>query len=686
MTGFVTVHTGKSGGGFDCFELTDRLNAIGVLMKRILSFLCLAALLSSAADQAVAPLGSYTPAERRYWAFQPRAPVQPPTGLAANPIDAFLLEALHKQGLRAAPHATREQLIRRATYDLLGLPPTPDEIDAFVKDKSAKAWEHVVDRLLASPHYGEQWGRHWLDVVRFAESDGYEYDMHRPDSYRYRDYVVQSFNDDKPYNEFIREQLAGDEIDPSNQTLLIASGFNRLGPLRKNAGNQDVASSRNEVLTETTNIIGAAFLGLTVGCARCHDHKFDPIRQSDYYRLQAHFAQLEPHDIVQASKDEQQDYKAKRAPLEEEMRRLQARLKKAPESEKGKIELELEQLDEKLPPPLSSIYAVKDVPAKPTPIQVLFHGDHLSPTAKVGVRRLGVLLEAAAPEEPLDTGTPRLKLANWIADPANPLTARVMANRLWQYHFGRGIVATPNDFGRMGGRPSNPRLLDWLANQFVESGWRLKPLHRLILLSSAYQQSGNSPIEKLASEKDPENALLWKFSPRRLEAEEIRDTMLAVSGTLNAKLGGPSLMVPIDKDLVLMLKRPQYWIPTRDKSEYDRRTLYMIYKRNLRLPFLEVFDAPDTLSSCERREQATHAPQALELLNGKTSNELAARFADLLSKESSDAKRVNLAFRLATGRAPSQLESTLATKFVAANQLKEFALAIFNLNSFLYVD
>ena len=668
-------------------------------MKRLLSLSALAALSWAATDEPVAPLGSYTAAERRYWAFQTRANPNPPVltdaaakGWIQTPIDAFLLEGLRKQGLKPAAKATREELIRRVNYDLLGLPPSPAEIDDFVKDRSPKAWEKVVNRLLASPQYGEQWGRHWLDVVRFAESDGYEYDMHRPDGYRYRDYVVRSFNEDKPYDQFVKEQIAGDEMDPANETYRVASGFNRLGPLRKNAGNQDVASSRNEVLTEAANIVGAAFLGLTVGCARCHDHKFDPIRQSDYYRLQAHFAQLQPEDIVQASKEEQEAYKAKLQPIEQEMRRLQSQMRRAMDSEKAKLEAQLETLDEKMPPPLTSLYSVKDAPEQATPIKILFHGDHLKPTAKVGVRPLGILVDAAKPEEPLNTTTPRLKLANWIADPANPLTARVMANRVWQYHFGRGLVVTANDFGRMGGRPSNPQLLDWLANQYIQGGWKLKPIHRMILMSSAYQQSSASPIEKLAEAKDPENALLWKFSPRRLDAEEIRDSMLAASGTLNPKLGGPSFLVPIDKDLVLMLKRPQYWVPTREKSEYDRRTLYMIYKRNLRLPFLEVFDAPDTLLSCGKREQATHAPQALELLNGKTSNELAARFAERLMKErTTAADRINLAFRLAAGRPPARAESTLAMQFLGADannpaKVKEFALALFNLNAFLYVN
>ncbi len=667
-------------------------------MKRFVAIFS-AALVLAAAEVPIAPLGVYTAGERRHWAFQPRKDPAPPTfttapdkAWAKSPIDAFLLAGLKRAGLKPAPPAGRATLIRRVTFDLTGLPPTPEEIDAFLADKSPNAWEKVVDRLLASPHYGEQWGRHWLDVVRFAESDGYEYDMHRPDAWRYRDYVVQSFNSDQPYNEFVKEQLAGDEMDSKNPTLLVASGFNRLGPLRKNAGNQDVASSHNEVLTEMTNIVGAAFLGVTVGCARCHDHKFDPFRQSDYYRLQGHFAQVQPNDLVLASQQEQADWKTKAAPVEQEKRRLQMQLRRAPDGEKAQLELQLDALDDKMPAPLAAIYTVTDVPAKAAPIQVLFHGDYLSPVAKVGMRPLGILLPEATPEAPIDDATPRLKLAEWIVDPANPLTARVMVNRVWEYHFGAGLVSTPNDFGRMGTRPSNPELLDWLASRFVENGWHIKPLHRLILLSNAYRQSSISPIEKLAMEKDSENALLWKFSHRRLEAEELRDAMLAVSGRLNLKAGGPSFMTPIDPALVLSLKRPQYWVATRDNSEYDRRTLYMIYKRNLRLPFEEVFDAPDTLLSCARREQSTHAPQALELLNGQTSNDLAAEFADrILMERKTSAERIDYAFRLAAGRLPTASERTLALKFLADEsdhpaRVKEFALAVFNLNAFLYVN
>lgn len=647
----------------------------------------------------VAPLGTYTEAQRNYWAFVPRKKITPPVIVSPvdkawvkTPIDAFIVAGLRKAGLRPAPQADKITLIRRATYDLHGVPPTPEEIDAFLKDTSPQAWEHVVDRLLASPRYGEQWGRHWLDVVRFAESDGYEYDTHRPDAYRFRDYVIQSFNQDLPYDEFVREQLAGDEIDHSSETDLIASGFNRLGPLRKNAGNQNVASSRNEVLTEMTNVVGAAFLGVTVGCARCHDHKFDPFKQSDYYRLQGFFVQTQPDDLIRATPEEQAAWNAKVNPLKQRTRQLELQMTRAPEEKKADIQKELDSIDEEMPLPLTAVYAVKDDAKQATPPHTLFKGDYLQPQEVVGERVLGVLLPEGAPEAPVTTANPRTKLADWLTDPNHPLTARVMVNRLWGYHFGRAIVATPNDFGRMGARPSNQALLDYLANKFVEGGWKLKPLHRMILLSNAWKQASASPIEKAAMDKDPDDDLVWKFAKRRLEAEEIRDSMLAASGRLNTKMGGPSVMTPIDQDLVKMLKRPQYWAPTKDKSEYTRRTIYMIYKRNLQLPFMGVFDAPDMQLSCPRREQSTHAPQALELLNGETSNELAKSFADRVAEEkATPAERIDRMWRLAVGRLPTPKEKLLAAKYLADNpddkvRLKELALDVFNLNAFLYVN
>lgn len=648
----------------------------------------------SAADTAdVAPLGAYTAVERRHWAFQPRQKVSPPAitdKWIRTPVDAFVLAGLQKAQLTPAPEADRATLIRRATYDLHGLPPTPEEIAAFVADKSPKAYENLIERLLASPRYGEQWARHWLDVIRFAESDGYEYDTHRPDAYRFRDYVISSFNNDKPYDQFLREQLAGDEIDPKNDELLVASGFNRLGPLRKNAGNQDVASSRTEVLTEMTNIVGAAMLGLTVGCSRCHDHKFDPFRQSDYYRMQGFFAQTHPNDIIVATPEEQAAWKAKMEPLETEMRKLRFSMRRASEEDKGKILTRLEEIDGQIPPPLTAMYAVKNDQKEMTQIHMLAGGDYRNKRAKVGMRPLGILLPEGTPEMPLTTEKPRTKLAEWITQPDHPLTARVMVNRIWGYHFGRAIVATPNDYGKMGVRPTHPELLDFLANEYVANGWKMKPLHRMMMLSSAYRQDSKSPNEAAAREKDPSNKLLWKWNRRRLAAEEIRDSMLAVSNRLNAKAGGPSVLISIDQELIKDLKRPQYWVVTRDRKEHDRRTIYLIYKRNLILPFNQVFDSPDTLLSCARRDESTHAPQALELMNGTLSNDLAKSLAARLKAEKkTPQERVDHAFRLIAGRAPNAAERTLAMKYLddpdpAAET--EFALSLFNTNAFLYVN
>ena len=665
--------------------------------RQLACILAAGSLFAASTEPGVAPLGSYTAGERRHWAFQPRKNAHPPVFADAaaktfirTPIDAFILEKLRQEGLTPAPEADRTTLIRRATYDLHGLPPTPEQVQAFAADKTPRAYENLIERLLDSPRYGEQWAHHWLDVVRFAESDGYEYDTHRPDAFRYRDYVIASLQSDKPYNEFIKEQLAGDEMEPKSDTLLVASGFNRLGPLRKNAGNQEVASSRTEVLTEMTNIVGASILGVTVGCARCHDHKFDPFRQSDYYRLQGYFAQTQSKDVIIASPEEQAKHKAAMEPIEGEMRKLRGAMRRASEEEKGKIQIRLEELDEKIPAPMTAYYAVSNEPKEMTPIHLLGRGDYRNKGAKVGMRPLGILLPEGEPEMPLDTAKPRTKLADWVIDPANPLTARVMVNRVWGYHFGKGLVSTPNDFGRMGVKPTHPELLDFLANQYVAGGWKMKPLHRMMMLSSAYRQASTSPYEKIASTKDAGNKLLWKWNRRRLEAEELRDSMLFVSGRLNAKAGGPSVMMNIDPELIKDLKRPQYWAPTRDKAEHDRRTVYMIYKRNLILPFMQVFDSPDTLMSCARREQSTHSPQALELMNGELSNGLARALAGrLLNERKTPAERIDFGFRLVAGRAPNLKERSLAMAYLDDPDpaaLTEFALSLLNSNAFLYVN
>ena len=658
-------------------------------MFRLLALLIAAPFLSAEGPSR----DSYTPAERRHWAFQPRKlPVVPAFSSPAdrrwvrNPVDAFILSKLEAGSLRPAPAADRATLIRRVSYDLTGLPPSPAEVEAFLNDRSPDAYEKLIDRLLASPGYGERWAQHWLDVVRFAESDGFEYDTHRPYAWRYRDYVIQSFNEDKPYDRFVVEQLAGDELD-GGQSLRVAAGFQRLGALRKNAGNQEVASSRNEVLTEMTNVVGAAFLGVTLGCARCHDHKFDPIRHKDYYRMQAFFAATHDEEVVIAAPEERSAWETRNRAVDEEVRRLKDAMKTLKGEERARMQQMVRNAEERRPGPLPSLFSVRDDFENRTPIHVLARGDWQNKGEAVGMRPLGILLADGAPEIPSDTRTPRLELARWVAARDNPLTARVIVNRIWHYHFGRGIVATPNDFGRMGARPSHPELLDWLANRFVEGGWRMKPLHKMILMSSAYRQASHSPIESLAREKDHENALLWKFSRRRLSAEEIRDSMLSVAGRLNPKSGGPSVIVPAEQELVNLLYKPSQWAVHPDPREHDRRSVFLMYKRNLQLPFLAVFDAPDMQISCARRESSTHAPQALELLNGAFSNDIARSFAVRLDREAAaPLAKVDLAYRLTTGRPPSPAELKLAVEFLKAQPLSEFALAMLNLNAFLHLN
>ncbi len=653
-----------------------------------------------------ASLESYTPRERSHWAFVKRATPVVPTFTEATdqawvkgPIDAFVLARMKREGLRPAPAADRATLIRRLYFDLLGLPPAPAEVEAFVRDKSPDAWPRLVDRLLASPRYGERWAQHWMDVVRYAESDGFEYDTHRNDAWRYRDYVIAAFNEDRPYDQFVTEQLAGDELWPDRPEALIAAGFNRLGPLRKNAGNQDVASSRNEVLTEMTNVVGAAFLGVTLGCARCHNHKFDPIRQSDYYRIQAYFAPAFEREFALTTAAEQADWKAKVEPLEKEIKKVNEALK--PFADKMDAESnqkreglmrQLAELKARMPAPLPVIHTVSNAPEKRSPIHLLARGEYEKKGARVGMRPLGVLLAEGTPELPSETTTPRAELARWIVDPANPLTARVMVNRIWLHHFGRGIVATPNDFGRMGSRPSHPELLDWLANQYVANGQRMKPLHRLILTSSVWQQASALPADpaerELVKKKDPENKFYSHFSRQRLEAEQLRDAMLAVAGRLNLKTGGPSVMVPIDAGLTQLLYNPAQWVAARDQAEHQRRSIYLFAKRNLRLPFMEAFDAPDFQASCARRESSTHAPQALELLNGEFANAQAEALAGRLEQEAgaNPRRQVELGYRLVAGRKPRPAEMAAGVEFLKSQSRREFALALLNLNAFLYLN
>lgn len=629
-------------------------------------------------------------AARKHWAFQPLERKLPPvvqeSAWVRSPIDAFVLAELESHQLPHAATASRTELIRRITFDLTGLPPDPDDVDAFVNDAAPDAYERVVDRLLGSWQYGERWAQHWLDLVRFAETEGYEYDRTIPDAWRYRDYVIDSLNRDKPFDRFVTEQIAGDEIAAEDPDCLTATIFHRLGPVRRNAGNPEIALSRNEVLTERTDILGAAFLGLTVGCARCHNHKLEPITQKDYYRLQAYLAATDEHNVVLADAEAQKQWEATTKQLKDEIAQLQKQARLLTGQEKTRLAEKIEMLEDQLPAPLATIPSTRNDFPNRTPIHVLRRGVWENKGEQVGPRPPSVLVPDDLLELDPSVTDPRTQLATWLTIPGSPLPVRVQVNRIWQHHFGMGLVKTANDFGLKGDRPSHPQLLDWLASSLLDNGGRWKPLHLAIVHSNAYRQSSRSQ-HSLSERIDPENRWLSHFNRRRLSAEELRDTMLAASGRLNLKQGGASVIVPVDQELVQLLYKPTQWQITSNRAEHDRRSIYLIAKRNLRLPFMENLDAPTLQNSCARRDVSTHAPQALELLNGRLSNDLAGSFADRLSRAAGSDKGliVDLAFRWTLGRLPTAGERQRSMEFLRDEPLSEFALAMFNLNEFLYV-
>jgi hypothetical protein len=660
------------------------------------------AMISHAAEDSAAP----------HWSLRPLRIAAPPTISPAeepvrSPIDLWIRVRQVAEGLEPALEADRQTLIRRVTLDLTGLLPSPEEVAAFCSDSDPEAYERLVERLLASPAYGEQWGQHWLDVVRYAETEGFEYDRHRPDAWRFRDYVVRSFNDDKPFDQFLREQLAGDELAGSWTTdatggpqltdvqreLLVAAGFHRLGAVRRNAGNPELAFSRHEVLTEMTDILGGAVLGLTVGCARCHDHKFDPISQADYYHLQAYLAAAHEYDCVLAPPAAQAQWKS----LTEALNRHLAELRKAQGSTTGAPADELEgriaEVQRLLPAPLPTLGSVRNLESDRTAVHILKRGQTELKGEQVGPRFLSLISTADSTESlPPEIDHPRTRLADQILAPGNPLPARVLANRVWQWHFGAGLVLTPNDFGRNGQEPSHPELLDWLAGELVRGNWQLKPLHRLIVLSATYRQASGA-----ADPRDPQNRWLARFPRRRLAAGELRDALLQVAGRLTIRVGGPSVMTPVEADQVALLYAPGQWVVHPDAAEHARRSIYLIAKRNLRLPFLETFDLPDAQLSCARREASTHALQSLELLNGSLANELAGELAHRLRAEigshgavADESRfldgRIDRAWRLTAGRPPTELEQRRSREFLSVQPLEEFCLALFNLNAFLYVE
>lgn len=629
---------------------------------------------------------------RDFWCFRPiknpALPVVRDSNWCRNPIDQFILAQLEEHNLRPAPPAAKLDLVRRVYFDVTGLPPTPQQIEAFLDDNASDAYERLVDRLLASLHFGERAAQYWLDVVRYAETEGFEYDRHIPGAWQYRDYVIASFNDDKPFDRFVTEQIAGDEIAPGDGQCEIAAIFHRLGPVRRNAGNPEIAASRNEILTERTDIIGSAFLGLTVGCARCHNHKFDPIPQKDYYRLQAFLAATEEHDIQFLSVEEKNQWERKASAMNAEIDALQKRARSASGAEATNLKQQIQSLIDTLPPRRPPIPGIRNDFDHRTEIHVLRRGQWEAKGEVVGPRPPSVLVSDDVPELPGDDPDPRTQLARWLTDPHNPLTPRVIVNRLWQDHFGQGIVRTANNFGVNGERPTHPELLDFLATRLIANGWHLKPIHRLMLLSSAYRQSSRAAVDQAALRGDPDDRLLWRFPRRRLSAEEIRDAMLAAAGQLNSAIGGPSVMLPVDPELTHQLYKPAQWSVSLNPLDQHRRSIYLIAKRNLRLPFMESFDQPALTTSCSRRESTTHAPQALELLNGSLANDLAAALASRLEKDCGNEKgqMIEEAYQLTMARAPTATEHELAARFLRDQPVKEFALALFNLNGFLYVQ
>jgi len=687
------------------------------------------------------------PQEREWWAF--KKPVrQAPPEAAANPIDAFLVAKWKAKSLLPASPADRRTLIRRLHLDVTGLPPTRDEVAAFLADNSEDAYEKLVDRLLASPHYGERWARHWLDVVRYADSGGYEYDRDRDNAWRYRDYVTASFNNDKPYDRFLQEQLAGDELFPDSQEARIATGFLRLGPENNLKNEQTRLDELDDIIATTSN----GLFALTVGCARCHNHKFDPIPQKDYYKLQAIFWPLKSkeHPLVDAAavarhqaetervnalikprKDELdalvKPYKdawvaerkgalppymkeALATPLEQRTEgqklnviqvektlanipeSLPNRFSPADKSRYDALKRQIESLEKQRPAPYPAAMSITENGSRPEPSFFLHRGSQ-----KGSVMQPGVISVVSANEWPFPTppenavsSERRKHFALWATQPDNPLTARVFVNRIWQHHFGEGLVRTPNNFGKMGERPTHPELLDWLTVEFVEKGWRAKHIHKLILTSNAYRMSSDDI--KVNLEKDPENRLLWRMPRRRIEGEIIRDSVLAVAGSLDKTVGGPGIFPYIDPSL-FQASSKRTWVgkPDTDPSTW-RRSLYVFSKRSIPLPMLEVFDKPDTIGSCARRNRSTVAPQALILMNNQVLHLHAQRFAERLESESSGdpSKFVRLAFEHSYARPPSEKELADSLRFLASSAnpkdaARDFCQALFNSNEFVYI-
>ncbi|MEZ5402676.1 MAG: PSD1 and planctomycete cytochrome C domain-containing protein [Bryobacteraceae bacterium] len=698
------------------------------------------------------------PSAPQWWSFRkPVAPEVPRVDGASNPIDAFVLRSIRQHSLTTTPAAERATLARRAYYDLHGLPPTAAEVQAFARNTSPKAYEKLVNDLLASPRYGEKWGRFWLDLVRYADTAGFEADPYTADAWRYRDYVIESFNNDKPYNRFVKEQLAGDEIYPEDVTAKIATGYYCVGPNR-DINPEQAEVNREETLMDWVDTTGAVFLGLTVGCARCHDHKFDPIPKRDYYRMQAIFTpmvktraalgflpslfwdisqnknEVKLHEL--ADRIEAAQARCKKSISEAKLAKLDAETREAVRTEAARRTPRQEQLfrevrgrvgagqneiracmseDEKTklagvehelvsyalgqkPKPYAC--AVTDVsreaPRTYMPLRGSVVGDVTGEL--VGAGFLSALGGGDAPEPPVSATTTnrRKALAEWLASPDHPLTARVIVNRVWQQHFGRGLAQLSSDLGSRGQEPSHPELLDWLATQFVANGWSIKWLHRTIMNTDAYRRASAVAADSIA--QDPQNTWLAHFERRRLNAEEVRDSVLYAAGILSLKMGGRPVVPPQTKEELYNLTKnaSDAWIVTEDEAQHTRRTIYMIAKRTFRMPMMDVFDLPESMLSCPRRDSSTTAPQSLTLLNGGFAVDQARRLGEWLTeKHQDDAALIEAAWRRVLARAPSPEEERLAQSLLErqrkhlgsrAAAASELARGLFNLNEFLYVD
>lgn len=649
-----------------------------------------------------------TDEDRAWWAFQPVKDVKPPAvndidpdHWTRNEIDAFILSKLRKAGLTPAGEADRPALIRRLTFDLIGLPPTPEEIEAFRDDPDQNAYEKVVDRLLANERYGERWGRLWLDLARYADSDGYRIDDYRPNAHLYRDYVIRSFNDDKPYDRFVQEQLAGDEMFPGDPQALIATGFLRQWIYEYN--NRDARSQWTIILDDLTDTTSDVFLGLGLQCAKCHDHKFDPILQKDYFRLRAFFAAVLPReDLAAATPEQKAEHQRKQRIWAERTAETRARIEaieskyrgkaaedaitkfpedvqamiRAPRSQRAPLEHQIAELayrqvtyefdriekyvkdgekdqllalrkelatyDNLKPPPLPTPLVMTDLGPKAADVLIPKKG---KTPIEPGFPSIWDDRPAEIPSPPSDAQTTgrRSVLARWLTEPDHPLTTRVIVNRLWQAHFGRGLASNASDFGRLGEPPSHPELLDWLAKTLVKDGWRLKPMHKRIVMSAAYRQSSKHPRPELGQLKDPENRLCWKARVRRLDAEPIRDSLYAVSGEIDLAAGGPGLA-----------------------EEKPRRSIYLRVMRNSRNPLLDAFDAPFWIASASSRDTTTTPVQSLLLFNSQFLLQRAAALAKRVDSEGycTAGDRIERAYQLVFGRPPRPAEAAAAERFL----------------------